>query len=118
VVFNSGRDATILMIQWAIWKHLGEVLIMDGAKMQQLAEKLAYAFYAEGMRMPLDDDENTTPRELHCELLQISDEIGPLPLAREVVRERKRKLAERLFKRGWRKFSDVSAAAAFLLLLS
>jgi hypothetical protein len=114
VGFNSGRDATILMIQWVIWKHLSPMLIMDGHKFQELSEKLAYAFYDEGVRMPLDDDPETTPVELHHELLHISEEIGPPPvfIPREVVRERTRVFAQRLFKKGWRKFADVAVAAA------
>jgi hypothetical protein len=112
MVYNSSRDATLLMIQWVIWKHLSQILIMDESKMQQLAEKLAYAFYEDGVRMPLDDDPETTPLELHTELLHIAEVIEPpLPptVPRELVVKRTRKFAECLVKRGWRKFSDVAA---------
>jgi hypothetical protein len=109
MVFNSSRDATILMIQWVLWKHLSQTFIMDAPKMQQLVEKLAYAFYDDGVRMPLDDDPETTPLELHHELLHIIEAMPPIPLPRELVRERTRKFAQCLFKRGWRKFSDVAA---------
>jgi hypothetical protein len=112
MVYNSGRDATLLMIQWVLWKHLSQVLIMDGEKMQRLCEQLSYAFYDDGVRMPLDDDPQTTPHELHTEILSISEEMGPPPLPASVVRERTRVFAQKLFKRGWRKFSDVAAAAA------
>jgi hypothetical protein len=112
VVFNSGRDATILMIQWVLWKHLSQAFIMDGPQMQRLVEKLAYGFYDDGVRMPLDDDPETTPLELHTELLQIAEVIEPsLPptVGRELVVKRTRKFAECLVQRGWRKFSDVAA---------
>jgi hypothetical protein len=111
VAFNSGRDATLLMIQWTIWKHLSPRLIMDGDKFQRMAEDLAQAFYDEGVRMPLDDDPETTPLELHRELLHIADAIEPplVNVPRAVVLERTRKFAQCLVKRGWRKFSDVAA---------
>jgi hypothetical protein len=112
VGYNSRRDATLLMIQWVIWKHLSQILIMDESKMQQLAEKLAHAFYEDGVRMPLDDDPETTPLELHTELLHIVDVLDPpLPPAvgRELVVKRARQIAQCLVKRGWRKFSDVAA---------
>ena len=109
MTYNSSRDSTLLMIQWVIWKHLAPILIMDGEKFQRMAEDLAQHFYDEGVRMPLDDDVNTTPLELQSELLRITDEIGPPLLPQSVVRERVLKIADRRYNGGWRKFSDVAA---------
>lgn len=105
----SGRDATLLMLQWALWKHLAPLLIMDGERFQQMSERLAAALYADGVRMPLDDDVNETPTQLRADLQNIVDTIGPTPLSREVMRDRVCKTARKLYELGWRKFSDVAA---------
>lgn len=101
------RDSTILMIQWTIWKHLGPRIIIDGERMQQLAEILAHEFYAEGVRMPLDDDETETAIRLTSELLNIASRLMPT-LPERMQRERARKAAQQLFRNGWRKFSEVA----------
>jgi hypothetical protein len=110
VVFNSSRDATILMIQWVLWKHLSQTFIMDAPKMQQLVETLAYAFYDDGVRMPLDDDPETTPIEIQTEVAAITFPCSAFAdVPRERLQERCRIVGRELFKRGWRKFSDVAA---------
>jgi hypothetical protein len=105
--FNSARDATLLMLQWAVWKHLGALLIMDGSHMQRLAEQLAQAFYDEGMRFPLDDDPEQVYHELNAALTIASRAVTepPLTLPQQVVTERTRKVACVLSKAGWRKYA-------------
>ncbi len=103
-----GRDSTILMLQWAIWKHLGPKLVQDTEHMQRLAEALSVEFYEEGMRMPLNDDHQETVIDLQAELKLVSDQIGPVPIPEKHLRERSRKAAEMLYERGWRKFATAS----------
>jgi hypothetical protein len=110
---SRDRESTILMIQWAIWKHLAPKIIMDSERMQRLAEDLAHSFYEDGLRMPLDDDDHETPLALTAELLVVSKELGPVPIPEKHLRERAREMGKRLYGRGWRRF--VTAAAALIM---
>jgi hypothetical protein len=107
MVFNSARDSTLLMLQWAIWKHLSVLLIMDGQHMQNLAEKLAQAFFDEGMRFPLDDEPEQVYHELNAAITIASRAVTepPLTLPQQVVSERVRKVACLLSKDGWRRYA-------------
>jgi hypothetical protein len=105
---HRDRESTILMIQWAVWKHLGEHLVMDGEKMQRLAEKLAEGFYAEGMRMPMDDDATETPIQLQADIAAALKELPGVPVPQVRQRERAKYVAHSLFNRGWRRYSEVA----------
>ena len=87
------------MIQWVIWKHLAPKLVMDGERMQRLAETLTHEFHQEGVRMPLDDDPVETPLTLALELHTAGEELGPVPIPQKTlrVRERQRKVAHKLY---------------------
>jgi hypothetical protein len=108
---RQDKSNTVLMIQWAIWKHLGptlEMLKVDGERIQRIAETLSDKFYDEGMRMPLDDDSEETPITLMAELMNVTNEIGPLPMPMKMVRERAKIAGKKLYDRGWRKYAIVA----------
>ena len=96
------KESDLLMIQWVIWKHLAPKLVMDGERMQRLAETLAHEFHQEGVRMPLDDDPVETTLTLALELHTAGEELGPVPIPQKTlrVRERQRKVAHKLYDRG------------------
>lgn len=103
------REATMLGLQWAIWKHLQYKLVLDGAAMQTLAEDLARDFYNEGVRIALDDDPEDTPLNLSADVFRASKEMGPVAMPDKQLRERIRKLGMILYDLGWRRYAPTAA---------
>jgi hypothetical protein len=108
------RETTLLMLQWIIWKHVGSKVIMDGERMQRLAETLALEFYTEGCRLPNNDDPLEAVIDLQHELKLVGDEIGPVPIPQKALRERQHLAAKKLFERGWRKYAVIAAVLALI----